>query len=146
LRDSLLATFLILANYGFQFAILRDRRWLFVALLLNFGCLAFFKYRVWLANAAGVDIFAHDIVIPLGISLYVFQLSAFMIDLSRGKAQPFFSVSLRSLSCSSASSLLARSCAGGNSDPRCISFSRGRFAFALRRHDLSQRPGERCRR
>src|SRR5262249_54648656 len=86
------AAALILANYAFQFAIVRERRWLWAALLLNFGCLAYFKYRVFLSGVAGSLLFSGDIVIPLGISFYVFQLSAFMIDISRGRAQPFASL------------------------------------------------------
>ncbi len=59
---------------------------------MNFGCLAYFKYRVFLATAAGFDVFTDKIIIPLGISFYIFQLSAFLIDLSRGHAQPFYSL------------------------------------------------------
>jgi alginate O-acetyltransferase complex protein AlgI len=91
LRDSLLAAAVILVNYAFQFAIMRDRRWLYAALVLNIGCLAYFKYRVFLTTAAGFDVFTH-IVIPLGISFYIFQLTAFLIDLSRGRAKPFYSL------------------------------------------------------
>jgi len=91
-RDSAIAAAVILANYGFQFAIVRERRWLSVALAANFGCLAYFKYRVFLAGAAGSELFGGAIVIPLGISFYVFQLSAFMIDISRGRALPFASL------------------------------------------------------
>jgi alginate O-acetyltransferase complex protein AlgI len=91
LRDSLLAAAVILVNYAFQFAIMRDRRWLYCALVLNIGCLAYFKYRVFLATAAGFDVFTH-LVIPLGISFYIFQLTAFLIDLSRGRAKPFYSL------------------------------------------------------
>jgi alginate O-acetyltransferase complex protein AlgI len=91
LRDSLLAIAVILVNYAFQFAIMRDRRWLYCALVLNIGCLAYFKYRVFLATAAGFDVFTH-LVIPLGISFYIFQLTAFLIDLSRGRAKPFYSL------------------------------------------------------
>ena len=32
------------------------------------------------------------LVIPLGISFYIFQLTAFLIDLSRGRAKPFYSL------------------------------------------------------
>lgn len=92
LRDSALATALILVNYLFQFPILKDRRWLWPALGINFGCLAYFKYRVFLTSAAGVDFYSGGIVIPLGISFYIFQLSAFLIDLARGRAQPFYSL------------------------------------------------------
>lgn len=91
-RDSVLAAIIVLSNYGFQFLIERDRRWLYPALILDFGCLAYFKYRVFLATAIGFDVFTHDIVIPLGISFYVFQLSAFLIDISRGRALPFYSL------------------------------------------------------
>ena len=55
LRDTLLAAVIILANYLFQFLVLRDRRWLYAALAVDFGCLAYFKYRVFLATAAGLD-------------------------------------------------------------------------------------------
>ncbi len=92
LRDSVLAAIVILVNYGFQFPVARDRRWLFAALLINFGCLAYFKYRVFLATAAGSSLFTGHIVIPLGISFYIFQLSAFLIDISRGHAKPFVSL------------------------------------------------------
>src|SRR5258707_11244011 len=92
LRDSLLAAFLICFNYGFQFPILKDRRWLWLALIGNFGVLAYFKYRVFLAGTAGFELNAGHLVIPLGLSFYIFQLSAFLIDLSRGKAEPFYSL------------------------------------------------------
>ena len=91
-RDSLVATTVILANFGFQFPIMRDRRWLYAALVFNIGCLAYFKYRVFLATAAGLDLFSQHLVIPLGISFYIFQLTAFQIDLSRGRAKPFYSL------------------------------------------------------
>jgi alginate O-acetyltransferase complex protein AlgI len=91
-RDSLLATALILFNFAMQFAVLRDRKWLYGALAVNFGCLAYFKYSAFLAGAAGFDLFTSTIVIPLGISFYVFQLSAFLVDLTRGRAQPFMSL------------------------------------------------------
>jgi len=92
LRDSVLAAIVILANYVLQFPVRRHRRWLYLALVLNFGCLAYFKYRVFLATTAGLNLFTGDIVIPLGISFYVFQLSAFLIDINRGRAEPFTSL------------------------------------------------------
>lgn len=92
LRDSIIALIVILANYGFQFAISSERRWLYLALILNFGCLAYFKYRVFLAGLAGSNLFTGEIVIPLGISFYIFQLSAFLIDIGRRRALPFHSL------------------------------------------------------
>jgi alginate O-acetyltransferase complex protein AlgI len=91
LRDSLLAATIIFVNYAFQLPVRRDARWLWPALALNFGCLIYFKYRVFLSTAAGLDFYERGIVIPLGISFYVFQLSAFLIDIGRGKAEPFTS-------------------------------------------------------
>lgn len=91
-RDSLIAAALILINFLFQPAVIRDRRWLIAALSINFGCLVYFKYSVFLVGAAGFDLFTSNIVIPLGISFYVFQLSAFLIDLNRGRADPFTSL------------------------------------------------------
>ncbi len=92
LRDAILATSLILLNYGFQFLILRNPRWLLVILTINFACLAYFKYRVVLATSAGINFYTGDVVIPLGISFYVFQLSAFMVDIKRKTALPFYSL------------------------------------------------------
>ncbi len=92
LHDSLIAAAIILANYLFQFAIIRQRRALAVALTLNFACLAYFKYRAFIAATAGIDAFAEGIVIPLGISFYIFQLSAFLVDIARGRAEPFRSL------------------------------------------------------
>jgi alginate O-acetyltransferase complex protein AlgI len=92
LLDSVLAVIVILANYMLQFSVRHRRRWLYFALVLNLGCLAYFKYRVFLATAAGLNLFTGDIVIPLGISFYVFQLSAFLIDINRGRAEPFTSL------------------------------------------------------
>ena len=113
LRDSVVAATVILANFGFQFPIMSDRRWLYPALVFNIGCLAYFKYRVFLATAAGFDVFSQHIIIPLGISFYIFQLTAFQIDLSRGRAKPFYSLPRFALFrlCSSASSWRGRSCA-----------------------------------
>ena len=92
LRDSLLAACLIAVNYGFQFPILKNRRWLWAALAFNFGVLAYFKYRVFLVTSAGFELAGGNLIIPLGLSFYIFQLSAFLIDLSRGKAEPFYSL------------------------------------------------------
>src|SRR6202043_1534281 len=168
LRDSLLATAVILVNYAFQFAIMRDRRWLYGALVLNIGCLAYFKYRVFLETAAGLDVFAQHLVIPLGISFYIFQLTAFLIDLSRGRAILFaaalcaFQVVLRPARGRSDHALAAVRAADPSPVRRhpaaapiardrawalpCRFDQEGRLrrrARAVRRNDLPQRPGER---
>jgi D-alanyl-lipoteichoic acid acyltransferase DltB (MBOAT superfamily) len=91
-RDCAIAAAIIIVNYAFQFPIARDRRWLWPALGVNVGCLAYFKYTVFTAGLAGADLFTGPIVIPLGISFHVFQLSAFLIDIARGNAVPFRSL------------------------------------------------------
>jgi D-alanyl-lipoteichoic acid acyltransferase DltB (MBOAT superfamily) len=74
LRDSAITAAIIVVNYAFQFAIVRDRRWLTPALVVNVGCLAYFKYQVFLSVQAGADLFTGPILIPVGISFHVFQL------------------------------------------------------------------------
>lgn len=86
-RDSALAAVLLLVNFAFSFLVWRDRRWLFPIVALNLGCLAYFKYRAFLAGGvAGFDLFAGAIVVPLGISFYAFQLIAYQVDLARRRA------------------------------------------------------------
>jgi D-alanyl-lipoteichoic acid acyltransferase DltB (MBOAT superfamily) len=92
LRDSAITAGIIIVNYAFQFPVARDRRWLAPALVANVGCLAYFKYRVLMSGLAGVDLFTGPILIPLGISFHVFQLSALLIDIARGHAVPFRSL------------------------------------------------------
>ena len=92
LRDGAITAAIIIVNYAFQFPVARDRRWLTPALAVNVGCLAYFKYRVLMSGLAGVDLFTGPILIPLGISFHVFQLSAFLIDIARGHAVPFRSL------------------------------------------------------
>jgi hypothetical protein len=91
-RDCAIAAAIIVVDYAFQFPIARDRRWLFPALVVNVGCLAWFKYQVVLSVQAGADLFTGPILIPLGLSFHVFQLSAFLIDIARGHAVPFRSL------------------------------------------------------
>lgn len=77
----------------------RDRRWLFAALALNLSNLAFFKYFYFSAESLGrlfgspellaiglkqTDWFP-DIILPLAISFYTFQLIAMQVDAYRGQ-------------------------------------------------------------
>ena len=66
-------------------------------LLLNFATLAVFKYLdSWLGTANGVLSLAGlsfrfrplELLLPLGISFYIFQTSGYLIDVCRGKVRP----------------------------------------------------------
>lgn len=72
----------------------RKRRVLLIAILLNFGILAFIKYFQIYFNAIGTLMgiqwlhFDTGILIPLGISFYTFQSMGYIIDVYRGKYAP----------------------------------------------------------
>jgi len=86
-RDSTIAAVILLFNYAASFAVARDRRWLAPIVGADLGCLAYFKYRAFLSGQVpGFDLFSEQIVIPLGISFYIFQLIAYQVDLASGQA------------------------------------------------------------
>lgn len=76
--------------------LLRQRkRWIFVlALFLNLGNLIFFKYTMSVLNILAVDLGlvgarqladTLNLVLPLAISFYTFQIIAFLVDVWRGE-------------------------------------------------------------
>jgi len=55
-----------------------------VALIVgDLGVLAWFKYRLFLAGAVGLG-GAGSLIIPLGLSFYIFQLIAYQVEIMRG--------------------------------------------------------------
>lgn len=73
------------------------KRWLVGALLLNFGVLGVFKYFNFFAENLSellgmfgmrADLPTLELVLPIGISFYTFQLSAYMVDCYRGNLRP----------------------------------------------------------
>lgn len=59
-----------------------------VAVALNLAILGYFKYRFFVAGLVGLSL--EGVVregIPLGISFYIFQLIAYQVDLTHGRAQ-----------------------------------------------------------
>ncbi len=58
---------------------------IFLAVLLNFGILAFFKYYNFFAQVA--DLPMMELVLPLGISFYTFQSIGYLVDVYRGDAE-----------------------------------------------------------
>jgi alginate O-acetyltransferase complex protein AlgI len=87
---------LVLVNWGLGWLIDRSGRkmWLVLGCVLNLGLLAWFKYAKFLAEniAAAFGFFVSnvqiphlDIILPLGISFYVFELISYLADLYRKK-------------------------------------------------------------
>ncbi len=85
-------------NWFFGLRIARSekhrRLWLIVGLLYDFGWLFLFKYagfffrtaqsvldRVW--PLSGIDLPAVDLILPIGISFYTFQIVSYLIDVYR---------------------------------------------------------------
>ncbi len=70
----------------------RGQRAIFIcAMLFDFGMLFIFKYTAFFArniNAAfSASIPVPDIILPLGISFYTFQIASYVIDVYRGKIE-----------------------------------------------------------
>lgn len=58
---------------------------LILIIATNVATLAFFKYRSLLTGGSlSQNVFGMDIVIPLGISFYIFQIIAYQVDVYRG--------------------------------------------------------------
>ncbi|EHR32613.1 MBOAT family O-acyltransferase [Helcococcus kunzii] len=83
-----------------------QRKWLVLALVLNFGILGYLKYSVFIFRNINrflssinlnFDIPIFRMFLPLGISFYTFQAMGYLIDVYRNKAKPvenFFQFSL----------------------------------------------------
>jgi alginate O-acetyltransferase complex protein AlgI len=85
-RDSLLIFVVIFVNFGASFFVSRGRPYLATIILINIAILAFFKYRGFLfGGVVADDIFVGQILIPLGISFYIFQVTAYQVDLAKGR-------------------------------------------------------------
>ena len=70
----------------------RERRaWLAAALVCDFGSLFYFKYMGWflenLGTLTGRELSLFRVALPLGISFYVFQSAAYVIDVYRADAR-----------------------------------------------------------
>ena len=58
------------------------------ALLLNLGLLCSLKYEGFLSAEAGIHLPWGSVLLPLGISFYVFQTTAYLVDTFRGTVSP----------------------------------------------------------
>lgn len=71
----------------------KRRRLLALALVVNFSTLVVFKYLgVWMAGfgrlLGNAPFRPLELLLPLGISFYIFQTSGYLIDVYRGRQQP----------------------------------------------------------
>ncbi|MCR5527161.1 MAG: MBOAT family protein [Lachnospiraceae bacterium] len=67
-----------------------------IVVLLNLSALIFFKYYNFICSTIGVEP-ALSVMLPIGISFYVFQVIGYMVDVYRGKIKPersFFTYAL----------------------------------------------------
>ncbi len=84
---------MILINYLFALliSINRKNKWiLFFACLVNFSVLFFFKYFNFFMGNLSIfikDVPTLEIVMPIGISFYTFQIVSYLIDVYRGDVQ-----------------------------------------------------------
>ncbi|WP_395370218.1 MBOAT family O-acyltransferase [Komagataeibacter diospyri] len=69
------------------------RIWLRVGIVGNLAVLFGFKYADWLVGSvlhrAGLDHAAWPIVLPLGLSFFIFQKISYLVDLGRGQARVY---------------------------------------------------------
>lgn len=90
----LLAMIFINWMIGRVLGVKREKKWIWLACFLNLGILAYFKYmNFFLDNVQGViDVFDSSyelphlsIILPLGVSFYIFELISYQVDIYRGK-------------------------------------------------------------
>lgn len=97
-HDLIVVVALVLVNYGFGYLSPRGRGWLAFGILANLAPLVFYKYRSFLFGGfVGQDVFGSAILVPLGLSFYVFQFIAYQVDVHRGRIQTVTSLPLLAL-------------------------------------------------
>lgn len=66
----------------------RKRLWLIGAAVIDIGLIGYFKYAGLICSIFGeVPEFVQNILLPIGISFYTFQLLTYVVDVYRGDAQ-----------------------------------------------------------
>ncbi|MDF1748244.1 MAG: hypothetical protein P1V34_05145 [Alphaproteobacteria bacterium] len=82
----MIVTTLLVFNFLFSFLVTKSKLYLAFIILVNILVLFIFKYEsFFISGVAGYDLFTADIIIPLGISFYVFQMTGYQIDLAKGR-------------------------------------------------------------
>jgi len=88
LDDALLIAVVVVVNFYFGFFVRGRPVALATIISLNLLNLAFFKYRAFLLGGiAGLDSFSGQILIPLAISFYTFQLIAYQVDVASRRCE-----------------------------------------------------------
>src|ERR1043166_8659769 len=96
----LLLAVLIVFNYALGIRLSRDRRahrsrllLLWIGIAVNLGVLCYYKYTNFIvANVntlLGSGYVLHNIILPLGISFFIFQQIAYLVDAYRGQAEEY---------------------------------------------------------
>lgn len=88
----LLMVISIIANYFFarwlDKSSCHKKFWMTIAIIFNIGLLLFFKYTNFfldnINNLFGIDTPTLNVVLPIGISFYTFQILSYVIDVYRG--------------------------------------------------------------
>lgn len=84
--DLALIVGVIALNWVLIVAVANPRARIVLAIMLNIGVLAAFKYRAFLFGEVITEGVTYtDITLPLGISFYVFQILAYQIDVAKGR-------------------------------------------------------------
>ncbi len=84
-QDLALIITMIIFNYGASFYVSRSKIVFSTTVAINLATLLYFKYSSFLGSSLGAnEIFNTQIIIPLGISFYVFQMIAYQVDIVRG--------------------------------------------------------------
>ena len=66
----------------------KKRLWVVVAAVIDIGLIAYFKYAGLICSIFGqIPEFVQNIVLPIGISFYTFQLLTYVVDVYRGEAE-----------------------------------------------------------
>lgn len=88
-QDFLVFALMIILNYLASFRVYKNKYLLPAILTLNTLPLLYFKYSVFFSGGfISQSIFNAEILIPLGISFYTFQMIAYQIDIARGQTLP----------------------------------------------------------
>lgn len=73
------------------------KRWFWLSVIVNVGCLAFFKYYNFFSGSFAealsglgikVDLWTLKVIMPVGISFYTFHGLSYVIDIYKGRIEP----------------------------------------------------------